>query len=303
MKNIIKTFLFILTVVTLGACSDKDDLSGIEDIPGLGGDTWALTPLDTWLRDTMVKPYNIEVKYKWDQFEFELDKTLVPPKEEMVKPTVEAIKKVWIDTYVAEAGEVFIRRYSPKFLIFCGSASWNVDNGTVTLGTAEGGRKVVIYSINDFRTKDMPDYKPSDSAVIKQIFHVIEHEFGHILHQTIAYPPAFKQISTGHYTANWNNISDDEAHSTGYISAYAMSGYDDDFVETVSLMFTDGKGAFEKLIADIPEGTVNGVSREAAVSALRQKEAMVVNYFKSAWNIDFYSLQAKKRKAIEQLLY
>lgn len=301
--NIIKTFFFILTVVTLGACSDKDDLSGIEDIPGLGGDTWAATPLDTWLHDTMVKPYNIEVKYKWDQFEFELDKTLVPPKEEMVKPTVESIKKVWIDTYIAEAGEVFFRRYSPKFLILCGSASWNVESGTVTLGTAEGGRKVVIYSINDFRTKDMPDYKPSDSAVIKQIFHVIEHEFGHILHQTILYPPSFKQISTGHYTANWNNISDAEAHSSGFISAYAMSGYDDDFVETVSLMFTDGKAAFEKLIADIPAGTVNGVSRDAAVSALRQKEAMVVNYFKSAWNIDFYSLQARKRKAIEALLY
>ena len=301
--NIIKTFFFILTVATLGACSDKDDLSGIEDIPGLGGDTWAATPLDTWLRDTMVKPYNIEVKYKWDQFEFELNKTLVPPKEEMVKPTIEAIKKVWIDTYIAEAGEIFFRRYSPKFLILCGSASWNVNSGTITLGTAEGGRKVVIYSINNFRTKEMPGYKASDSVVIKQIFHVIEHEFGHILHQTILYPPAFKQISTGHYTANWNNISDAEAHSTGYISAYAMSGYDDDFVETVSLMFTDGRAAFEKLIADIPEGTVNGVTREAAVSALRQKEAMVVNYFKSAWNIDFYSLQAKKRKAIEQLLY
>jgi substrate import-associated zinc metallohydrolase lipoprotein len=301
--NIIKTFFFILTIATLGACSDKEDLSGLEDIPGLGGDTWAATPLDKWLRDTMVKPYNIEVKYKWDQFEFQLDKTLVPPKEEMVQPAVDAIKKVWIDTYIAEAGEVFFRRYSPKFLILCGSASWNVENGTVTLGTAEGGRKVVLYSINDFRTKEMADYKPSDSAVIKQIFHVIEHEFGHILHQTILYPPAFKQISTGHYTANWNNISDEEAHSTGYISAYAMSGYDDDFVETVSLMFTDGRGAFEQLIADIPEGTVNGVSKAAAVSALRQKEAMVVNYFKSAWNIDFYSLQAKKRKAIEQLLY
>ncbi|SFE97039.1 substrate import-associated zinc metallohydrolase lipoprotein [Chitinophaga sp. CF118] len=301
--KIIKTFFFILTVVTLGACSKKDDLSDIGDIPGLGGDTWVPTALDQWLLTSFVDTYNIEVKYKWDQFEFELDKTLVPPDEAMVKPALEAIKKVWIDTYVAEAGDLFFRRYSPKFLILCGSASWNVDNGTVTLGTAEGGRKVVLYSINDFRTKGMPGYKPSDSSVIKQIFHVIEHEFGHILHQTILYPPAFKQISTGHYTANWNNISDAEALSTGFISPYAMSGYDDDFVETVSLMLINGRSTFDEMVNSIPEGTVNGVTKEAATAALRQKEAMVVGYFKSAWNIDFYSLQTKKRKAVEQLLY
>jgi substrate import-associated zinc metallohydrolase lipoprotein len=301
--KIIKTFFILLTVATLGACSKDDKLDNIEDIPGLGGDTWAATPLDTWLRTNMVKPYNIEVKYKWDQFEFELDKTLVPPDEAMVQPAIAAIQKVWIDTYVAEAGDVFFKRYSPKFLILCGSASWNVDNGTITLGTAEGGRKVVLYSINDFRTKTSPGYKLSDSIVIKQIFHVIEHEFGHILHQNILYPPAFKQISTGHYTANWNNISDEEAHSTGYISAYAMSGYDDDFVETVSLMLTDGGAAFENLVNSIPPGTVNGVSQAAAQSALRQKEAMVVGYFKSAWNIDFYKLQTRTRTAVEQLLY
>jgi substrate import-associated zinc metallohydrolase lipoprotein len=300
--KIIKTFFILLTVAALGACS-KDEKLNVEDIPGLGGDTWAATPLDTWLHDHMVKPYNIEVKYKWDQFEFELDKTLVPPDEAMVQPAIDAIQKVWIDTYVAEAGDVFFKRYSPKFLILCGSASWNVDNGTITLGTAEGGRKVVLYSINDFRTKTSPGYKLSDSIVIKQIFHVIEHEFGHILHQNILYPPAFKQISTGHYTANWNNISDEEAHSTGYITPYAMSGYDDDFVETVSLMLTDGRGAFDNLVNSIPPGTVNGVTQAAAQSALRQKEAMVVGYFKSAWNIDFYSLQTRTRTAVEQLLY
>ncbi|GAA3941527.1 hypothetical protein GO495_09130 [Chitinophaga oryziterrae] len=301
--KIIKTFFILLTVATLGACSKDDKPDNLEDIPGLGGDTWVKTPLDLWLHDSMVAPYNIEVKYKWDQFEFELDKTLVPPDEAMVKPAIAAIQKVWIDTYIAEAGDIFFKRYSPKFLILCGSASWNVDNGTITLGTAEGGRKVVLYSINDFRTKTSPGYKLSDSVVIKQIFHVIEHEFGHILHQNILYPPAFKQISTGHYTANWNNISDEEAHSTGFITPYAMSGYDDDFVETVSLMLTDGRAAFDNLVNSIPEGTVNGVTQAAAQSALRQKEAMVVGYFKSAWNIDFYSLQTRTRTAVEQLLY
>jgi substrate import-associated zinc metallohydrolase lipoprotein len=300
----IKTVIVLLSVVLFAACSKDDDFSGLQDIPGLGGDTWQKTALDKWLYDTLVVPYNIEAKYKWDQFEFDLDKTLVPPKESMVKPALQAIKKVWIDTYVAEAGELFFKRNSPKFLILCGSASWNVDNGTITLGTAEGGRKVVIYAINSFRIKGMPDYKPSDSATLKQIFHVIEHEFGHILHQTILYPPAFKNISAGHYTANWNNISDEEAHANGYISAYAMSGFDDDFVEMISLMMIEGRNGFNRIVESIPAGTsASGVTQAQAKAALREKEATVVSYFKAAWNIDFYSLQAKKRKAVEALIY
>jgi substrate import-associated zinc metallohydrolase lipoprotein len=303
MKNI-KTLFLLLTVALFAACAKDDDLSNLEDIPGLGGDTWQKTALDKWLYDTLVVPYNIEAKYKWDQFEFDLNKTLVPPQEAMVKPALQSIKKVWIDTYVQEAGIEFFRQNSPKFLILCGSASWNVDNGTITLGTAEGGRKVVLYSINSFRIKGMPNYKPSDSATLKQIFHVIEHEFGHILHQTILYPPAFKNISAGRYSANWTNISDDEAHANGFITPYAMSGFDDDFVEMISLMLTDGRAGFERLIASIPEGTAaSGVTQAQAIAALRQKEAMVVSYFKTAWKIDFYSLQTKKRKAVESLIY
>jgi substrate import-associated zinc metallohydrolase lipoprotein len=300
----IKSLIILLSVALFTACSSDDDLSGLEDIPGLGGDTWQKTELDKWLYDTLVVPYNIEAKYKWDQFEFELDKTLVPPQESMIKPALQSIKKVWIDTYVAEAGALFFKRNSPKFLILCGSASWNVDNGTITLGTAEGGRKVVIYAINSFRIKGMPNYKPSDSATLKQIFHVIEHEFGHILHQTILYPPSFKNISAGRYSANWNNITDEEAHASGFITPYAMSGFDDDFVEMISLMMIDGRDGFNRLVESIPAGTsASGVTQAQAIAALREKEAMVVAYFKTAWNIDFYSLQTKKRKAVEALIY
>lgn len=299
-----KKYCWLLAILLLAACSKKDDLSGIEDISGLGGDTWTQTQLDTWLFDTLVVPYNIEVRYKWDQFEFELDKTLVPPDESMVIPSMEAVKKVWIDTYVAEAGSTFFIRYSPKFIILCGSASWNTESGTVTLGTAEGGRKIVLYNINNFRTKESDGYQPSDSENVKQIFHVIEHEFGHILHQNILYPATWKDISTGHYTSNWNNVSDADANKEGFISAYAMSGYDDDFVETISLMLVNGKAGFDNLVNSIPEGTTtSGMTQAQAQAALRAKETAVVSYFKSAWNMDFYSLQTRTRTAVEQLLY
>lgn len=300
----LKIFFLLLTAATFAACAkEEDDLSGVQDIPGLGGDTWVPGSLDAWLHDTMTVPYNIEVKYKWDQFEFDVTKTLVPPKEEVVAPAIRAIKKVWIDNYIKEAGEIFFKKYSPKFFVLSGSASWN-DNGTITLGTAEGGRKIVMYLLNDFRTKEMPGYQKSDTANVKQIFHVIEHEFAHILHQTIMYPVEFKKICAGYYTGNWNNIADSEARKDGFVTAYAMSNESEDFVEMISMMLIEGKAGFDRIVNSIPEGfSVNGSSQAQAKERLRQKEAIVVSYFKASYNVDFYSLQSNTRKSIVQLLY
>lgn len=297
----LKVVLFFLFLATFVSCK-KEDVGNVDDIPGLGGDTWAATPIDTWIYDSLTVPFNIAVKYKWDQFELSLNKTLVPPKEDKIIPVLSAVKKVWIDTYIAETGAVFMKRYCPKFFALAGSASWNTD-GTITLGTAEGGRKVVLYVLNDFRTKDMAGYKPSDSFNIKQMFHTIEHEFGHILHQTVYYPVNFKTISVGLYTSNWNNVSDAAARRDGFVTAYAESAPDEDFVEMISMMLVEGKSGFENIVKSIPAGTsTNGITQAEAVSRLRKKEAIVVNYFKDTWSIDFYSLQTRVRTAVEQLI-
>ncbi|RAJ77437.1 substrate import-associated zinc metallohydrolase lipoprotein [Chitinophaga dinghuensis] len=299
----LKSLLLLLACCCLFACSKRDTMDIVEDIPGLGGDTWKQGTIDKYLYDSLTAPFNVAVKYKWDQFEFEVNKTLVPPKEEKVIPVVEAIRKVWISTYIAEADSLFFKKYCPKFLILSGSASWNA-NGTITLGTAEGGRKVVLYLINEFRTKTMPGYKLSDSATVKQMFHVIEHEFGHILHQNTMYPVDFKRVTPGLYTGNWNNISDAAAHRDGFVTAYAMSGFDDDFVEMISMMLVEGKAGFDKIVNSIPAGnSTNGTPQATAKASLRAKEAIVVNYFDKVWHIDFYSLQNRTRTEIEKLLY
>jgi substrate import-associated zinc metallohydrolase lipoprotein len=302
--NPLKAFFFFLLVIALAACSRKnDDLSGVQDIPGLGGDTWVEDSLDQWLQDSLTIPYNIEVKYKWDQFEFDVTKTLVPPKENVVIPAMKSIMRVWIDNYIEYAGELFFKKYSPKFFILSGSASWN-NNGTITLGTAEGGRKVVMYLLNEFRTKGMDGYQLRDTANVKQIFHVIEHEFGHILHQNVMYPVEFKKICAGLYTGNWNNIYDSEARQDGFVTAYAMANENEDFVEMISMMLIEGKDGFERIISSIQDRTSdNGTTRAQAVERLRQKETMVVNYYKSAYNVNFYALQAATRQSINALFY
>lgn len=299
--NNTQKLVFFFCILSLVACK-KESLDNVDDIPGLGGDTWAASSLDQWIYDSLTVPFNIAVKYKWDQYELSLNKTLVPPKEEKIIPVLSAVKQVWIDTYIKETDSLFMKKYVPKFFALAGSASWNTD-GTITLGTAEGGRKVVLYVLNDFRTKGMTGYVPSDSFNIKQMFHTIEHEFGHILHQTIMYPTDFKTICVGFYTSNWNNVSDANAHRDGFVTAYAESAPDEDFVEMISMMLTEGKAGFDAIVNSIPAGTSsNNTTQAQAVSRLRQKEAIVVSYFKDTWNIDFYSLQTRVRAQVLKLI-
>ena len=70
-----------------------------------------------------------------------------------------------------------------------GSPKYNPNTGTITLGEAEGGRKIVLYRLNWFDLKDRD--------LIQQIMKTVHHEFGHTLHQTILYPEEFKNITPG----------------------------------------------------------------------------------------------------------
>jgi substrate import-associated zinc metallohydrolase lipoprotein len=280
MKNIKKLFPIIICLFIISCKSAKEDVSAKVD--GLGGVVLPQLPIDIWLQDNFTKPYNIDVQYRWNAYEVPLNKTLVPPLVSKVQPTMEAVKTIWIDPYVKEAGLDFIKKFCPKQYVLVGSANWNTD-GTIVLGTAEGGRKVVLYQINDFDKKNIDG--------VKQMLHTIHHEFGHILHQNILYPLAFKQITPGTYTSNWYNISEDEALSLGYISSYAMSGTDEDFVEMISIMLVYGKDVFD--------ARVNSLGTGAAHDALRKKEQIVVDYLKNAYNIDYRSLQKTTLTAID----
>src|SRR5258708_27352192 len=113
-----------------------------------------------------------------------------------------------------------------------GSAE-SLPNGDRFLGQAEGGTSMLLYEVNYFsRLK-------ADSNAFKQMMHTMHHEFGHILHQNVLYPVAFKTISTG-YTGNWYNVSDADARQLGFITSYAQAAPDEDFVEMIISMLTAG---------------------------------------------------------------
>lgn len=301
----------ILLMASIGcivftACK-KDDFNpaDADNLNGLGGDTWTKGPIDNWIRDTLTTPYNIAVKYKWDQFEdmSDISNILVPVKEEVVIPILSAVNKVWINSYIAESSKGFFQNITPKFFYLIGSPAYD-DNGSIKLGQAEGGNKIILLALNFTRVKGMPGYVKSDSTGIKRVFQTIEHEFGHILHQHILYPQEWKNLNPNLITSTWTDYTDADALRDGFISAYAMNTVDDDFVDMIAIMLVNGKAGYEKMIASIPAGvTDRGTTQAQAIARLRAKESIIVSYFKQAWGIDFYSLQARTRAAIEAQIY
>lgn len=280
-------FCFILTMFFV-ACSEED-FNPNQDILGLGGDDVVQTEVDHWIYENLIQDYNIDVKYKWDQSELDLNKTLVPIKEELVIPVMSVVKKVWIEPYETLVGANFIRQLAPKRYVLVGSPEYNSD-GTIKVGEAEGGKKITIFRLNWFSA--------SDKELIQEIMKTVHHEFGHTMHQTIMYPVEFKAITPGGYVTAWSNTDDSDAIKLGYISRYARSTPDEDFVEMISRIAVYGRDWYEARVAKAQavyeDPTQNVGMAYNPAEALRQKESMVINYLKDTWGVDFYDHDGEK---------
>ncbi len=281
MKKYIYITFVIMTFIM--SCDGGSDSVGETQI-----DTEAplLNDLDVWLRNSFVTPYNIEVLYKWDINDTDIDRFLHPPYESSVKPVAETLLKAWIEPYNQVGGDDFIKKIAPRQFTFVGSYNYNPNSPTITLGLAEAGVKITLFNI------DYLDFTNINS--IKQPLKTVQHEYAHILNQNIPFDVKYGQINPADYTAEWFNRSDEDARELGYITAYASSQEDEDFVEMVSEMLTNSKEDFDAL--------VNGISSDIAKDIIRQKEAMVVDYYKTNFDIDIYELQAIIDEATQELV-
>lgn len=279
-----KRLLYILICITalLGGCKKSDSLD--VDITGLGGDKWPATEIDKWIGDSLTAIYNIDVKYRWDAFELALDKTLVPPYADKVVPMMRIVKYGLLESYAKAVSEAFIKTYCPKQYYLVGSPSYNT-NGTITVGEAENGRKVTLFRTN------MLDMK--DSVFVKRIMKTIHHEFGHILQHYYATPKEYALISAGSYGGDWEKVTEDNARSVGFITPYAMSEPNEDFVEMIAVMLSEGKASFDNIVSN---------QNSSAQPILRRKEQMVVDFYRQYYNIDFYHLQQVTREQLDLLI-
>ena len=213
-KYLYIAMLGLAVCLGLGSCS--------EDAPS-DPTNFPTTPVernafDQWLLKNFTYPYNVSFLYKMKDIESDMTKNLVPADSAKSTKLAIIIKYLWFDAYAEAIGPDFIKENVPRVIHLIGSPAFN-SNGTIVLGTAEGGQKVTLYTVNSLTDENLKDY----SYLNDYYFHTMHHEFTHILNQKIAYNKSFDKVTaSGYVSGDWTNVEDVDAQKKGFVTAYAM---------------------------------------------------------------------------------
>ena len=272
MKKYIYTLLFAASIV-LGACNeDKLDSHSI-----FNTESPERNAFDTWLLLNYIVPYNIQFNYKYIDKESDNTYNQIPAEYDKCVAMAKLTKYLWIDSYNELLGETFIKTYCPRMIQLIGSKAYN-SQGSVVLGTAEGGLKITLYNVNELDVNN-----PNIDFLNTWFFKTMHHEFAHILHQTKNYSTDFNLISTDYQGPSWLNLESDEiANTMGFITRYASFSPDEDFVEIISNYITHD--------ADYWENVLNNGGALGKIK-LQKKFDIVRKYLKDSWGIDIDKLR------------
>lgn len=274
-KNIYAILLAFVASFALMSCSD-DDPSSQSIFPTTSPKRDAF---DKWLLENYTFPYNVEMKYKMEDIESDMKYHLVPADSAKTAKLSIIMKYLWFDAYNEVVGPDFIKENMPRTIHFIGSPAYNSE-GTMVLGTAEGGLKITLYMVNSLDDETLKDY----DTMNKYYFHTLHHEFTHILNQKIPYDQSYKLITeSGYVSGDWYLISDKTAHQAGFITPYAMVEPLEDFAEMLSGYVTMSQSEWNAILADA------GTTGAASISA---KLDIVRNYMQESWNVDIEQLRA-----------
>lgn len=274
-KNIYAILLAFVASFALMSCSD-DDPSSESIFPTTSPKRDAF---DKWLLENYTFPYNVEMKYKMEDIESDMKYHLVPADSAKTAKLSIIMKYLWFDAYNEVIGPDFIKENMPRTIHFIGSPAYNSE-GTMVLGTAEGGLKITLYMVNSLDDETLKDY----DTMNKYYFHTLHHEFTHILNQKIPYDQSFKLITeSGYVSGDWYTIPDKTAHQAGFVTPYAMVEPLEDFAEMLSNYVTMSQSEWNAILADA------GTTGAASISA---KLDIVRNYMQESWNVDIDQLRA-----------
>lgn len=283
MKNI-KWLFIAFAAMSLWACSEDDlDSTSIFD-----KDATVKNEFDKWLEKNYTVPYNIEFKYRFEDKESNTQYNLAPADYDKAMALAKMTKFLWLESYEELLGPNFIRTYCPRLMHLVGSPAYN-SQGSIVLGTAEGGLKITLYNVNAINLEDI------DVEMLNYwYFKTMHHEFAHILHQTKNYPTDFNLISASNYqSSSWVNVEDQEALDMGFVSPYASSETQEDFVEIIAIYVTNTPEYWNALV-----GSASATGREL----INQKLALVKDYLKTSWGIDLDALRDIVQRRSGELL-
>ena len=182
-------------------------------------------PFDEWLEANFVNTYNIEVKYRFEDIESDHNYYVIPAEYNQAIKLAHIVKYACLEAFDEAAGISFTRANFPKLIYMVGNWEYR-NNGTMVLGTAEGGKKIFLSGVNHVN-----EYTMSRANLNHYYLKTIFHEFTHILNQTRDYSPEYKLITPTTYIAGeWSSemfsiyVTNDKATWDGFLETAGKEG-------------------------------------------------------------------------------
>lgn len=274
-RNIIKAAAIVfMAAAALGSCS-KEVLSGTSVIVTSATEK---NEFDYWLEATFRNPYNIDFKYRYEINESDMNYFTTPAKMDCAIIMAHLVQYLCVETYNEVAGVTFTRKYFPKMFFCMGEWEYN-NNGTFILGTAEGGKKIMLSGLNY-----LPQYMGTAEDLNHYYIKTIHHEFTHILNQTKDYPTDFKMITaTGYVADSWSDEPNNAGFlQRGFITMYSQHSDTEDFAEMLSEYITHDKTWWNAQLEEAGD----------AAQCIKAKLEIVRTYMQETFNIDIEELQS-----------
>ncbi|MBR1688294.1 MAG: putative zinc-binding metallopeptidase [Prevotella sp.] len=277
-KYILFPVLLAVSLLTFTSCSEDDlDKQSVITL-----DQVEYTEFDYWLQANYVQTYNIDFKYRYEDKESDMNYYTVPADYDQAIMMAHLVKYLCLEAYDEVAGPAFTRANFPKMIFTIGEFEYR-NNGTFILGTAEGGKKILLTGVNYLNT-----YINNAEVLNTYYFKTIHHEFTHILNQTKDYSIDYKTITGNDYVAdNWseapyagydeNGNDNNYFLSHGFITSYAQHSHQEDFAEMLSEYVCN------------PESEWNARLTKAGTDGARKITAkldIVREYMQTSWGID-----------------
>ena len=290
-----KKLIYSITIVLAALAASSCQRDVIEPESVIKDSTVEMNDFDRWLEVNFLKPYNIEFKYRYALNESDMGYYTVPADVNSSVIYAHLVKYLCIDTYDEIAGVSFTRSYFPKMFFLIGTWEYR-NNGSIVLGTAEAGKKIMLAGVNELPlVLDYYEGAELDDYLNTYYIKTIHHEFTHILNQTKAFSDSFKLITSATYVADACFDTDEYWRGRGYITAYAQSEPREDFAELLSEYVTHNAAWWAEQISAASKETAEvrktDPSAVDGASLIESKIDIVRNYMQDSWNIDIDELR------------
>ena len=100
------------------------------------------------------------------------------------------------------------------------------------------------------------------------------------------------QVSN-YQSSSWVNVTDQDALDMGFVSPYASSETQEDFVEIIAIYVTNTAEYWDELV---------GSASEEGQEMINQKLALVKDYMLTTWGIDMDELRSIVQRRSQEVL-